>query len=91
MCSPIGRLKTWSPQVHYGLLEAIQRYNSYEVDAATPILIIHGRQDASVDYRQSERYAESRPNIALQLVESDHELMDQLEVIWAAMLELFSL
>jgi hypothetical protein len=54
-------------------------------------LIYHGVHDESVDYRHSVRFAQSRPNVALRLVESDHQLHDQLDNIWAEAIPFFNL
>jgi hypothetical protein len=38
--------------------------------------------DDAVDYRLSERFAEGRPNVELLLVDSDHQLLDVLDLMW---------
>lgn len=78
-------------RVHYGLLEDMLTYDSFAVQLQQPILIYHGVHDESVDYRQSVRFAQSRPNVALRLVESDHQLLDQIETIWAEAVQFFNL
>jgi len=70
-------------QLHHGLMDDMAAYDSFAVDLPQPMVIYHGRNDASVDYHDSERFAESRPNVTLRLVDSDHELLDQLEPMWA--------
>jgi uncharacterized protein len=64
-------------RLHYGLVEDIRTYDSYAVQLDIPILIYHGRNDASVDYRLSERFAQGRPNVQLHILDSDHQLLDQ--------------
>lgn len=76
-------------RVHYGLVEDIQGYDSYAVQVDVPVLIFHGTNDASVDYRQSVRFAESRPNVDLRLLNSDHQLLDQTDIIFEAMVAFF--
>lgn len=76
-------------RVQYGLVEDVVRYDAFAFDRPVPILIFHGRHDESVDYRQSVRFAQARPYVDLRLVESDHELLDQTDVIWDAMREFF--
>ncbi len=78
-------------RVHYGLLEDMLTYDSFAVQLSQPILIYHGVHDESVDYRQSVRFAQNRPNVALRLVESDHQLHDQVEIIWAEAVQFFNL
>lgn len=77
--------------VHYGLIEDVQRYDSYSVTVDMPVLIFHGQRDASVSIDQSRRFAADRPNVELHEVDSDHQLLDQVDVIWQAMGEFFSL
>jgi uncharacterized protein len=76
--------------VHYGLIEDLATYDSYTVPIDIPILIFHGRDDASVSYTQSERFAEGRLNVELRLVDSDHQLTDQMDVMWEAVVKFFS-
>jgi uncharacterized protein len=78
-------------RIHYGLVEDAQQYDSYAVEIDAPILIYHGLHDESVDYRQSVRFAESRTNVTLHLVDSDHQLLDQTNAIWTAMQAFFGL
>ena len=83
-----GWLETYhyAPQtqgrIHYGLVENIQQYDSYDVRFSTPVTIFHGKNDTSVNYQQSERFAADRPNVTLHLLNSDHSLLDQIDFIW---------
>ncbi|MCU0499864.1 MAG: alpha/beta fold hydrolase [Anaerolineae bacterium] len=77
--------------VHYGLVEDLMRYDSYQVSVEVSTTIYHGRHDASVPYDQSVHFSENRPLVTLQLVDSDHELLDQTERILAEMIALFGL
>lgn len=77
--------------VHYGLVEDLLRYDSYGVSVEVPTTIYHGRNDASVPYEQSVRFAHNRPLVTLHLLESDHELLDQTDQILADMIALFGL
>lgn len=78
-------------EVGYQLMEDMAGYDSFSVEIRTPILLFHGRNDETVNYRQSERFAERSPLIDLRLVDSDHSLYDHIEMIWAAMVEFFEL
>ena len=75
--------------VHYGLFEDLQGYDSYALSLRQPMLIFHGRNDESVDVEQSTAFAESRPNVDLRVVDSDHQLLDQTDVMWAAARDFF--
>jgi uncharacterized protein len=81
----------YETKVHYELLEDIKRYDSFTVKITIPTLIFHGRQDDSVDSHQSIRFAEGKPNVILHLVQADHELLDQMDVMWAEASEFFNL
>lgn len=78
-------------QVHYGLIEDILKYDTNAVRLDIPILIIHGLRDTVVSHTQSERYAAHNPNVTLRLVDSDHQLSDQLDFIWAEAQAFFGL
>jgi len=67
--------------VHYGLIEDIRQYDSYTTHVTIPTLIYHGKNDASVDYNQSVRYAESRDHVTLNILDSDHQLLDKTDLI----------
>ena len=71
-------------RLHYGLLEDVERYEAYAFDRLIPITIFHGRRDESVDYHQSVVFSQGRSYVDLNLVDSDHELLDQVDVIWEA-------
>ncbi len=71
-------------RVHYGLYEDLLQYDSFALQIDQPTLIFHGVRDESVDFNQSVSFAEDRPNVELRLVDSNHELLDQLDVMWAA-------
>jgi len=64
-----------------GLLEDGARYENYP-DAAQPMLIFHGKHDTSVPVRYSEEFAARRPNVRLEILDSDHELLNVLDHMW---------
>lgn len=76
-------------RLHYGVHEDSLAYDSFGVSLDLPILIYHGTRDETVDYRQSVRFAENRPNVQVHLLDSDHELLDQVDVIWEGALAFF--
>ena len=75
--------------VHYGLVEDVAQYESYGVQIDIPILIYHGRNDTSVDVNQSVKFAESRENAQLEILESDHEMLDKKDEILQGILRFF--
>lgn len=77
--------------VDFDLIEDIATYDSFSVPLDIPVLIYHGRQDESVAYDQSVRFAEGRTNVTLRLVDSDHQLTDQVDAIWLDTLTFFSI
>lgn len=78
-------------RVHYGLFEDLQRYDSDSLHLDLPIMIFHGQHDESVDVAQSQRFASTRLNVDLHVVDSDHQLLDQVDVMWAALQTFFDL
>ncbi len=78
-------------RLHYGLVEDIQRYDSFSVDIPQPLLIVHGKQDESVDYRQSVRFATNRPGVTLRLPDADHALLNAMDAVWSDLCTHFKL
>ena len=86
----------WMEMYHYGLkrhvrlgyqlLEDSQRYEDYP-DVRDPTLIFHGTRDVVVSPRYSEEFAKGRPNVRLEFLDSDHELVDMLDTMWPEILE----
>lgn len=77
--------------VHYGLVEDARRYNSQTVNLDIPALIYHGLNDETVPYITSVEFAETRDNVALHLLDSEHTLVDKIDDIWAGLIEFFEL
>ncbi len=69
--------------VDYGFLEDVTRYQPYQARIDVPILDYHGTHDDTVPHTQSEQFASGRANVDLRLIDSDHELLDQTNVMWA--------
>jgi len=68
-------------RVGYGLIEDSSRYEDYPA-TTQPVLIYHGTADETVPYRLSEEFAALRCQVRLELLDSGHQLLDRLEVIW---------
>lgn len=77
--------------LHYGFVEDVARYDAFAAPVTLPILIVHGLRDDVVDYRDSVRFAEGRPNVTLRLVDSDHQLYDKAAWIAGESLAFFGL
>ena len=87
----LWRERRWREVFHHGekrerrigfaLIEDGWAYEEFP-DVRQPALVLHGRRDDSVDFRLSERFAESRPNVELEIYDSDHQLLDVLEAMW---------
>lgn len=80
----------WRSVFHYG--EEREARISYDLvadglqypdfpDVRQPTIVFHGRRDESVDCRLSVEFARTWPNVELVLMDSDHQLLDQLEAI----------
>lgn len=65
----------------YGLVEDAARYPD-DPEARQPVLIFHGLHDATVPVERARQFAAARPNVRLEVLPSDHELLDQLGRIW---------
>jgi len=70
----------------YQLLEDADRYEDFP-SFLHPTLIFHGSQDDVVPPRYSEEFARGRPKVRLEILESGHELTDQLEYLAPRTLE----
>ena len=85
------RRSGWLPVYHYGdrrerrvsykLLEDGLRYEDFPA-LTQPALIFHGHRDEVVPAAFAEEFAAGRPNVRLEILESDHELVDQLPYMW---------
>ena len=67
--------------VGYALYEDGLKYEEYP-EVTQPALVFHGRYDEVVDPALSVQFAWGKPNVRLELLESDHQLLDVLEAIW---------
>lgn len=94
----VEKVKEWERTgalrvMHYGLgretelgwqfLEDARRWEEEPV-ITQPCLIIHGTRDDVVPVQVSRQFARTRTCCELLEVDSDHELRDQVEVIWEA-------
>ena len=68
--------------VHFGLYTDACGYNCVDAALSMPIQIFQGRRDTAVDPASVERWAQSRPNVELHLLDDDHQLGASLDYIW---------
>jgi len=73
-----GRMTT----IHYGLYEDARRYDAMHADVPMPVLIFQGRRDTAVSPSIVERWAASRANVDLHMLDDDHQLTASLPYIW---------
>lgn len=57
-------------------------YDAFNAMLSQPTMIFQGLRDQSVDYHTVERFARSRPNVTLSLLDDDHQLVTSLPRIW---------
>lgn len=67
--------------IGYGLYEDLDRYDPAP-PVRIPALAFMGRQDETVAPAAVERWAAQNPSVRLRLLDSGHDLIDQLETIW---------
>jgi uncharacterized protein len=68
--------------IGWSLIEDGAKYNPVP-HFTQPDLIFHGRGDSVVPYAYSEEFASNHPNVTLHLLESDHQLSDVTQFMWA--------
>jgi pimeloyl-ACP methyl ester carboxylesterase len=69
--------------IEYGLYEDARRYDAVTARVEMPILIFQGRRDTVVSPATVERWAASRPNVELHMLDDDHQLAASLAQVWA--------
>jgi pimeloyl-ACP methyl ester carboxylesterase len=75
----------------YTFYEDSLQYDAFDALFDQPALVFQGTRDASVDYRMVERFARTRANVTLSLLDDDHQLAASLPRMWtdiAAFLDL---
>ena len=73
--------------VHYELYADARRYDALSVRLPMPVLVFQGRRDTAVDPVSVERWASSRPNVELHLLDDEHQLANSLGYIWETLEE----
>jgi len=67
--------------VGYQLYEDAAQYEDFP-EITQPTLMFHGRLDEVVDPETVLDFSWGKPNVTLELVDSDHQLLDVLDMIW---------
>jgi uncharacterized protein len=71
--------------VQYELYADARRYNAFDAALTQPVQVFQGRRDSSVDPDTVARWAATRPNVELHLLDDDHQLLGSLSEIWKQM------
>src|SRR5262249_455073 len=74
--------------LRYQLMEDAEGFEDYP-DVRQPTLIFHGTQDTVLHLSLSENFVAAHPNARLRAVDSDHELLNVLEPMWAEVCQFF--
>jgi hypothetical protein len=77
--------------IRYAIYADAQHYDSARSLVETPSLVFQGRRDTVVDPAMVQRFAASRPSMALRMVDDDHQLGASLELMWREMATFFGL
>ena len=67
----------------YAFYEDSLKYDTFGTLFPQPTLIFQGLRDPVVDHREVERFATTRANVTLTLVDDDHQLIASLPRIWS--------
>lgn len=67
--------------VHFGLYEDAQLYDSLAERIPVPTLVFQGLNDAAVDPAMVRRYAAGQPRATVRMLDDDHLLMGNIDVI----------
>ena len=68
--------------LNFAFYEDSFRYNPFDAVFAQPSIVFQGRHDASVEPRTVAAFAAARSNVALTLLDDDHQLIKSLPRIW---------
>lgn len=71
-----------SVPLNYEFVEDAKKYEAIPLNRNIPTLIFHGIKDETVPYNLSVHYLEYNPMAKLILINSDHSLLNALNLIW---------
>jgi uncharacterized protein len=92
-----GRLRifhhAWNEfrDVGYALYEDASRFDALNLQLPLPMLVFQGTRDTSVDPAMVERWAQSRPNVDLRMLDDEHQLSASVDEIWRESEKFFDL
>jgi predicted alpha/beta-hydrolase family hydrolase len=69
-------------QLSYAFYEDSLKYDAFGTLFTQPTLIFQGTRDSLVDSKDVERFAVTRPNVTLSVLDDDHQLVASLPRIW---------
>lgn len=69
-------------RVGYALYEDAASYDAFGLELTQPVLIFQGLRDTVVDPAVAARFAISRTNVTLRVLDDDHQLLASMPVIW---------
>jgi hypothetical protein len=67
----------------YAFYEDSLKYDPFGTLCPQPALIFQGTRDLLVDFRDVQRFAATRPNMRLSLLDDDHQLVASLPRVWS--------
>jgi uncharacterized protein len=71
-----------SRPLSYAFYEDSLKYSAFGTLFTQPTLIFQGTRDSVVNSKDVERFAATRPNVGLSLLDDDHQLVASLPRIW---------
>ncbi len=77
--------------MRFGLYEDGQRFDAFAARVEVPVLTFQGTRDTVVRPSSVQAWAASRHNVALRLIDDDHQLQGCLDEIWRESAEFLGL
>lgn len=77
--------------VGYALYEDAAAYDALTALVNVPTLVVQGRHDELVDTAMVERWAATRPQVQLHVVDDGHQLAESLPLIWRESARIFGI
>ena len=72
----------------YTFYEDAARYEAFP-DVKVPVKVLHGLQDSVADPKLSTEFARHRSNVDLEWLDTDHQMLDVTDRIWASMIAVY--
>ena len=74
----------------YGFFLDAQAYEPFP-DVAVPTRVLHGRQDEVVGPALAAEFARDRPNVSVERLDTDHQMLDVTEEVWSSLSQFYDL